>query len=320
MTRDGAMAIVRGDALHLFLDTAGQMTGFQAEGQASYEERKEGGLQERRLAGQVILVEEQGKRISVLSGTLPATRMDSPDTEVVARSMTLFPGEETLEAMGEVKVVLKARPDAAEKVGFFDRQKPVFITCGWMRFYGQENRFVFKENIRLWQDRNMLIAEELTAFQETGEMVGEGNIQAIFFIPPRDDRKEERIDMGGAQMSFDAKANLITFGRGGWVRTASVRLDGQSLVALLADKKAEVQRVQAKGKVTVKDALREGRSEEAVYDVEKENMVLTGNPVVRDKKRGIVRGDKLTFSLGDDRISVENKEKERSATVIKRGQ
>ena len=43
-----------------------------------------------------------------------------------------------------------------------------------------------------------------------------------------------------------------------------------------------------------------------------------GNPVLIDKDRGITRGDKLTFCLADDRILVENKARERSATVIKR--
>lgn len=320
VTQNGSMAIVRANSLCLFFDAAGQMARFLAEGQASYEERKEDGLEERRLAGQTILVEEQGEKISVRSGVLPSTRMESPDSEVFARVITLFPEREILEAMGEVKVVLKARPETEERVGFFGRQRPVFITAQWMRFHGQEERFIFKENIRLWQDRNMLLAEELTVFQETGEMAGQGKVQATFFVASTDGQKERRIDMGGNKIAFAARTNLLTFEEGAWVKTASVSLDGQSLMATLAEKKAEVQGIKAKGKVTVRDALREGQSEEASYDVEKESMVLTGNPVVRDKNRGIIRGDKLTFNLGDDRISVENKERERSTTVIKRGQ
>ncbi|GAH32736.1 unnamed protein product, partial [marine sediment metagenome] len=64
--------------------------------------------------------------------------------------------------------------------------------------------------------------------------------------------------------------------------------------------------------------LGEGRGEEAIYDPDKESVVLLGNPVLIDKDKGITRGDKLTFYLADDRILVENKARERSATVIKR--
>ena len=38
-------------------------------------------------------------------------------------------------------------------------------------------------------------------------------------------------------------------------------------------------------------------------------MVLTGNPVLVDKEKGVTEGDKLTFHLGDGRILIENKER-----------
>ena len=61
----------------------------------------------------------------------------------------------------------------------------------------------------------------------------------------------------------------------------------------------------------------EGRGKEAHFDVENEAIVLLGNPVLIDKNRGKIEGDKLTFFLADDRIIVENQGKERSLSVIK---
>lgn len=119
-------------------------------------------------------------------------------------------------------------------------------------------------------------------------------------------------------MNFDPRANLLTFEPGAWVKAPNGSLEGQILVVTLAEGSADILTIQARGKTVVKDELREGRSEEAVYDLEKETMVLTGSPVVMDKNRGVVRGDKLTFHMGGDRIFVENRERERSATVIKR--
>jgi lipopolysaccharide export system protein LptA len=56
---------------------------------------------------------------------------------------------------------------------------------------------------------------------------------------------------------------------------------------------------------------------EALYDLDKETIVLTGNPSLIDKEKGTVEGDKLTFHLGDGRILVENKDRERPVTFIK---
>ena len=50
---------------------------------------------------------------------------------------------------------------------------------------------------------------------------------------------------------------------------------------------------------------------------ENETIVLLGNPVLLDKNKGKIEGDKLTFFIADDRIKVENQGQERSITVIK---
>ena len=61
----------------------------------------------------------------------------------------------------------------------------------------------------------------------------------------------------------------------------------------------------------------EGRGEKAKYDLNNNSIEITGNPVFIDKHKGRTEGDKLTFSISDDRITVENKGRDRSITVIK---
>ena len=85
----------------------------------------------------------------------------------------------------------------------------------------------------------------------------------------------------------------------------------------LAEAGSEMEGLLARGKVVIVQEGKEGRGEEALYDLNANTVVLTGNPVLIDKDKGITEGDKLTFHLGDGRISIENKERDRSATVIK---
>jgi lipopolysaccharide export system protein LptA len=79
----------------------------------------------------------------------------------------------------------------------------------------------------------------------------------------------------------------------------------------------EMERILAKGTVVILQKTKEGRGEEANYDLKTDTVVLTGSPVLVDKEKGNTEGDKLTFYLGDGRILIENKERGRSATVIK---
>jgi lipopolysaccharide transport protein LptA len=171
----------------------------------------------------------------------------------------------------------------------------------------------------MWQDKDMLLAQQATILRDTGEIGSEGLVRSVFSLrPKKGEDKEERIELGGEKMNYNPKANILAFEQTTWLKTRAVGLKANALFVSLAEKSADIQTVKARGKVIVADELREGQSEEALYDLEKETMVLSGSPVVTDKEKGILRGDKLTFRLGDDRILVENKEKERSATVIKR--
>ena len=61
----------------------------------------------------------------------------------------------------------------------------------------------------------------------------------------------------------------------------------------------------------------QGRGEKAVFNVKKDTIVLTGNPVLIAKDQGKTEGIKLTFYIADGKIIVENKDRERSVTVIK---
>ena len=317
----GSLVEVRSEAMKMLFDRQGGLREFRAWNQARLLEKQKDGSLKRLLSGQEILVEGQGEKLGVRAGTSEAALLDSQDSEVVAREIRLFPQREIMEAAEEVKAILKPQPEKAEAVGFFAREKPVFIKAHMMRFEQQQNRLFFRGDIRMWQDKDMLLAQQMTVLKDTGEIVGEGLVRAVFSLrPKKEEDKEERVELGGEKMNYKPKENLLTFEQTTWLKTRTASLNANSLLVSMAEKSADIQTIKARGKVVVVDKLREGQSEEALYDLSEETMVLTGNPVVTDKEKGVLRGDKLTFRLGDDRILVENKEKERSATVIKREQ
>jgi lipopolysaccharide export system protein LptA len=317
----GSLAEVRSEAMKMLFDRQGGLREFRAWNKARLLEKEKDGSFKRLLSGQEILVESQGEKLGVRADASEEALLDSPESEVVAREIRLFPQEEIMEAAAEVKAILKAQPDKAETVGFFAQEKPVFITAQSMRYEQKQNRLIFRGDIRMWQDKDMLLAQQMTVLKDTGGIVGEGLVRFVFSLrPKKNEDKEERAELGGEKMNYNPKANLLTFEPASWLKTRNVSLKANSLFVSLAEKSADIQIIKARGKVVVADELREGQSEEALYDLSEETLVLTGNPVVTDKEKGDLRGDKLTFRLGDDRILVENKKKERSITVIKREQ
>jgi len=62
---------------------------------------------------------------------------------------------------------------------------------------------------------------------------------------------------------------------------------------------------------------REGTGALADYDVKADTITLTGRPSLKEKEKGSVQGDKLTFHLADGTIRMESRDEKRPVPVIK---
>lgn len=318
LASSGGLVEVRSSRMNILFDRWGRLRQFSALNKASMIEKGKDARVERTMSGDEIFVGEKGEVLNVRAEKEGEARADTRDSEVTAREIFLDPQREILEAKGDVKIILKLQPEKTEAVGFFSSELPVFITCQGMRFEKEQERLLLKEGIRMWQDKQMLFAEKLTVLKKTGDLSGEGKVRTVFpFMPKKEGGKEGRMEMGGEKMNLSSKDNLLTYEQKCWLKAQNVDLKSESLFAYPREKKGEIQKIEAKGNVIITEEFREGRGEQALYDLEKETIVLTGNPTLIDKEKGIIEGDKLTFHLGDGRILVENKDRERSVTVIK---
>jgi lipopolysaccharide export system protein LptA len=99
--------------------------------------------------------------------------------------------------------------------------------------------------------------------------------------------------------------------------TRNVVLRAGLITVLPGEVAGKARSMRATKNVTIVQEAKEAVGETADYDVEKDTMVLTGRPVLTLKDKSTVRGDKLTFRLGDGTILVENQDQQRSVAVIK---
>ena len=314
----GGLVEVRSALMNILFDRTGGLQEFSALNRANMIEKGKDAQVQQTMSGAEIFIGEQGKILRIRAGKEGEARADTWDSEIAARDIALNPRREILDAKGDVKVILKLEPEKTEAVGFFSGDKPVFITCQGMRYEKGQDRLFLREGIRMWQEKKMLFAEKLEVLKKTGDISGEGSVRTVFpFVPKKEGGKEERIEMGGKKMNLSSKDNLLTYEQNCWLKAPNIDLKSESLLAYLREKKGEIQKIEAKGNVIISEESREGRGAHALYDLDKEILVLTGNPTLIDKEKGVIEGEKLTFHLRDGRILVENKDRERSVTVIK---
>ena len=243
-------------------------------------------------------------------------RADSGGLDIEADQIVIHMRTENVEASGEVRLIMRSG-ESGTPVGFFSGGKPVFITCGRMSTRADDRRFFFRDQVRIWQERESVSASELDILQETGRVVFRGGVHSLLFRKTGDDDdEEERLEMRSDEMVFIPERNLIRYTGSGRLETQSFTLRADSLAVTLAGTGGAMDRVEAEGNVVIDQEARQGRGERAVYERAAATVVLTGHPVLAERDKGETKGDKLTFYLDDGRIAIENIKRDRSTTVI----
>jgi len=267
------------------------------------------------VTGDEMLLEGKANILQVKGKDKFRVKVKSSLSEIFAKEIDVSLDDNKLEAKGGIKVVLKAQ-DREDSVGFFSKGQPVFITAKEMRFLEEEKRFFFMGNTKIWQEDDVLSAGEIMLNAETRKILCIQGVKATVPYKPKD-KEEERVEISSNIMVFKPEENLVSYRENASLTVKDIKLRARSISVYLKEEKGEMKKIVAKGNVIIEQNLREGRGEEASYDVDEEIIVLSGNPVLIEKEKGITRGDKLTFYMADGRIAVENKDRERSKTVIK---
>jgi len=315
---DGGESEIRSVEMKMIFDRREVLREFSAQGAVRLVERGSESEVLRSIFGEEIIMGPKGRTWRVWVSEGGEARLDTPDIDVSARNLVISTLRERLGASGEVKVIVKSRGEQEEAVGFFSGAEPVFGTSDEMSYEEETGRLDLIGAVRMWQGTEILSADKLTALKKSGEIAAEGNIRTVFSRPPKDETAtEEKIEVGGAKLNYSPQDKRLSFEQSCWFTSKGVKMNSERIAVVLLENKAEIKEVAAEGKVTITEEFREGKGEKALYYLEQETVVLTGRPTVIDKEKGIIEGDKLTFRLGEGRIQVENKDRERSTTVIK---
>lgn len=315
LSASGKMTQIKGKSVEYVLDREGRLVRFLASKDAEIFERGEKG--QRRLEGTAIVLKGKGNTLVVEGEKADRARVLTGDADIKADKISLFRANNNMNAEGDVQAIFSTQEEGQQGLGFFSGKQPVFITAEEMRYFAAQKRFHFKGGNKVWQNKDILFADVLNIHRDTGKITADGNISSTFPYVPKDKEEEERVLITAETMSFDPKREVVHYQGKNTLKVEDVVLTAQSVFIHLGNNGGDVKRITATEDVVITHASYQGMGQRAVFDLNQETIILTGEPVLIAKDKGRTEGTKLTFYIADGKIVVENKGQERSITVIK---
>lgn len=314
-SRAGEHIEIRSDRLDMNFYNDNTLKTLQAQENVSMQEQREG--ESREVRGAVFSIEGRKKILHVESQEDLRARIEAGDYEIEADSIDISLESRNLDAEGRVYVIMHSRSDKMPAVGFFTGQGSVFVNADTMRYSGANRRFLFTGGIKVWQGKEMLLTKEMAIVRDSGRLTCREGVRTYITVQPEADKEERRLDIKSESLEFKPEERRLNYSGDAALKVEDVQIKADDVFIYLSEEEKKIEVLMARGQVSIKQGSYEARGQEAVFNLEKETIELMGQPVLIDKQKGKVQGDKLTFYMADDKIVVENEGRERSETVIK---
>ena len=316
----GAVTEIRGETVAARFGKGGFLRDIRVTTEARISSHDKDGLNARTIEGREVVVDND-KRVVTASGDQAArARFASTGSDVAGGTVTISIDTEDFEADGGVRMNFRADMSEASKNGFFSAGQPVFAWSRSMRFSSRNRRFSLwdpADRVRCSQGSRVLYGKEIVITEDGRELTGTGGVQAVFPHKIKEGEPERRIDISSSAMRLDPESGQVVYEGGCALKTGGAVLTCGRITVEPGEAGGEVRSMRAvKGNspaVTITMDTRVATGGVADYDVRQDTITLTGQPVLKDKDKGEIRGDKLTFQLSDGRIRVQD----RSVTTIK---
>jgi lipopolysaccharide transport protein LptA/LPS export ABC transporter protein LptC len=307
----------QGASIDFIFEQDGGLREFRASTDVHMLKTEPQGGETQSVEGDSMLLPGNSDILQVKAGKGRTVRAGFRGNEITASVLGFNLKNEDLQA-AEVKAVFSPTPER-RTVGLFTAQEPMFVTSHWMKYTSETRRYRFYGGLKMWQDKSALYALEVELQEDTGATVCSGNVRSLFPHKPKDQDKEEQVEVTSQKMNYDPDKNTAVYEKEAAMKATAFRLKGERITVLLSKETKDPERMTAQVNVVINQdqPVREGKGEQALYLVDDRLVVLTGHPLLTEKDKGEVQGDKLTFHLADGSITVENDTRDRSVTKIK---
>ena len=182
------------------------------------------------------------------------------------------------------------KPDQGKMPSMLKPDEPVFVHANRMEYDGT-SAAIYTGDARLFQKQTTVAGETITLDDRQGNLTAEGKVRTVMMFedvnPKTKERKASQTTATADRLVYDDAKRLATYTTGPTANAHIVGpqgdLAGERIELYLKEGASELERVEADGKVSVKEGQRRARGDHLTYTALDETYVMTGNPVEIDR-------------------------------------
>lgn len=304
----------RAEALDLRLDEEGAAQGAHFSGGVRFEA---GDLQ----ATSRVADYDVARGTLALSGRDGATapRLTDRRATIDADALTVALDGGDLSASGTVRSVLQptsgAGGDVAKRPALLEAGQTVNVTADTLEYKGDTGRGVYEGKARLWQGDTSIQAGRLELDESRGDLTAAGDVRSTLVLGATVANEPPAVTIGRAQsFTYADETRQVLYETAAHLNGPDGDIRGDRIAIHLAPAGREIERLEARGAVTVRLDTRVATGVELVHHTGDARYEMHGAPVRLVEECRETTGRTLTFFRAADRILVDGNEETRTQT------
>ncbi|MEO7658004.1 MAG: LptA/OstA family protein, partial [Pyrinomonadaceae bacterium] len=197
----------------------------------------------------------------------------------------------------------------------FASGRPVYFTADSAEFDHAAQTATYTGNARGWQENNYVRGNQLFIDQTAGRFTANGGVQSLIHNANLKMKGKDSLVPTSASadsMAYDRNNNILQYRSNVDIRLGSDRITA-GLANLYLDEKNELSKTVVENNVVITQTNRRASGDWAQYSADDDVAILRGSPaVVTDPENGSTQSGQVTFSMRDNRITVETKSRQTS--------
>lgn len=231
----------------------------------------------------------------------PKARVESARGELSAPHLVYERTTGVLTGTGGVRAVLRQEsPGALAGMGWTGSE-PVQVQAGEATLTDAPRGFAFRDSVRAWQGKNLLVASQLRGDDSARRLAAAGNVKTVWY-PTRSGTNAGEgapIEVTSETLFYSDLENLLVYEGSVKMQQSARQLSCAKLVAELgADRK--IRRMIGTGAIQLRDpaAGRAIDGDRAEYDVASGSVLIAGDLVtMKDADGALLKGKRLLYDL-----------------------
>lgn len=201
---------------------------------------------------------------------------------------------------------------------FFEAEKSVYLSGEQLA--GRPGFFDLKGRVRIWQAKEFFRADRAVLEGKTGQITLE-KLTESSWLAERMDGHKERLELRADRAGLQPEGRRAVLSGRVELKLGNLSLASDEFMLIFsAAPPGRLSELDGRGRVSITWKGYRASGKQVEVDLVEEKLTVTGSPQLIIGSGERLEADKLTLFLSGDRIRLENQKRERSLTILVRGQ